>query len=143
MPSPQIMIITMETKDIYQEVEFDATPNEVYELLMDSEKHAAFTGSPANIGKNVGDKFTCYGEYIEGENLELEQDKKIVQSWKGHDFPEGHYSTVTFELEERNGKTILKLTHKGVPEDKKEHLDHGWKKMYWEKMKKYLSENKE
>ena len=35
------------TKTIEQTVEFSASPHEVYEALMDSEKHSAFTGAKA------------------------------------------------------------------------------------------------
>ncbi|MBM2832567.1 MAG: YndB domain-containing protein, partial [Dehalococcoidia bacterium] len=59
---------------------------------MDSRKHAKFTGDSATISREIGGKFTAYGDYAEGINLELVPDKKVVQSWRGSDWPEGHYS---------------------------------------------------
>ena len=126
-------------KTIHQEVEFNAKPHEVYELLMDPKKHSGFTGSKCEVSRKVGGKINCYDGYIDGENIELIQDKKIVQKWRGKDFPDGHYSTVSFKLQEKDGKTVLKFIHENVPDGKQEHLNKGWKEQYWDKMKKYLS----
>lgn len=35
--------------------------------------------------------------------------KKLVQKWRFNTWPEGYYSTVTIQLEEKDGKTILSL----------------------------------
>jgi activator of HSP90 ATPase len=129
----------METKTIHQEIEFDASPHDIYELIMDSEKHAAFSGAPAEISKEVEGKFSCYGDYINGENVELIQDKKIIQIWQGKDFPKGHFSKVTFDFEEKDGKTLLHFTHEDVPAQLAEHIEKGWTDHYWDKMKSYLS----
>jgi activator of HSP90 ATPase len=125
-------------KSIRQSVTFDATPYEVYELLMDSGKHAGFTGTPANISREVGGKFTCYGDGLEGVNLELVPDKRIVQSWRHKSWPEGHYSTVTFELEQLDNGTVLSFTQTGVPEKSFHEINNGWVAAYWNKMKAAL-----
>jgi len=70
----------METRDIRQQVTFKAPPHEVYELLMDEKKHGAFSQSKTSINSKVGGKISSGGGYIEGTNLELVPDKKIVQS---------------------------------------------------------------
>ena len=88
----------MKTKTIRQSITFKASLHEVYEALMDSRKHARFTGAQARISRKAGGKFTAYDGYIEGVNLNLVPDKKIVQSWRGSDWPENHYSMATFSL---------------------------------------------
>jgi activator of HSP90 ATPase len=88
----------MNTKTIRQSVTFRAMPHEVYEVIMNSKKHSELTGSQARIDNKVGGKFSIYDGDIEGVNLELVPDQKIVQSWRYSDWPEGHYSTVTFAL---------------------------------------------
>jgi len=42
------------SKDINQTVVFKTTPHEVYEALMDSKKHAAFSGGAAKISRAIG-----------------------------------------------------------------------------------------
>ena len=128
------------SKSIRQTATFKATPHEVYEILMDSKKHAQFTGGEAKISRKEGGKFTISGGDISGENLELVPDKKIVQSWRYSDWPEGVYSKATFELEAIEKGTRLTFTQSGVPDDKYEDIKQGWKDYYWAPMKAMLEE---
>ena len=106
----------MKTKTIRQSVTFHVSAHEVYEALMDSRMHSKFTDAESSISREVGGKFYTYDGYIEGTNLELVQDKKIVQSWRASDWPEGHYSKATFLLNEVGKGTRLTFIQSGVPE---------------------------
>jgi len=128
----------MKTRTIRQSATFKASPHEVYEALMDSRKHSQFTGSKASISRKVGGKFTAYDGYIEGINLELVPDKKIVQSWRGNDWAEGHYSRATFILKKAEGGARLTFTQTDVPEEQYEPISQGWRDYYWKPMKKML-----
>ncbi|MEK6852438.1 MAG: SRPBCC family protein, partial [Nanoarchaeota archaeon] len=126
----------IKTKNIRQSVNFKAEPHYVYEALMDSKKHSQFTKAPARISRKVGGKFTAYGDWIEGKNLKLVKDKKIVQKWRGKDWPKGHYSETTFELKPHKNGTLLVFTQKGVPTEHYKGINSGWKEHYWVKMRK-------
>jgi activator of HSP90 ATPase len=128
----------MNTKTVDQKVRFKATPHEVYEALMDSAKHSEFTHSEAKISGKVGGKFSAYDGWIEGINVELKPDKRIVQKWRGADWPKGHFSLATFELKEVEGGTELSFSQEGVPEDFYEDIDRGWVEHYWTPMKLLL-----
>jgi activator of HSP90 ATPase len=128
----------METGDIKQTIIFKADPHDVYEALMDSEKHTAFSNSPARISRKVGGKFTAYDGYIEGRNEELIPDRKIVQLWRGDDWPPGYYSRVIFELEKDGKHTKLIFTHQNVPLEFYNEIKQGWTDFYWEPMKAFL-----
>lgn len=73
---------------IRQTVTLQATPEDVFEALMDSKKHSRLTGGRAKISRTVGGKFRVYDGYIEGTNIELVRNKKIVQMWRGSDWPQ-------------------------------------------------------
>jgi activator of HSP90 ATPase len=128
----------MKKRTIKQTVIIKAEPHEVYEALMDSEKHAGFSGAKAKISRKVGGKFKCYDGWIDGWNVELVHDEKIVQKWRGANWPEGHYSTVTFALNKRVDGTRLSFTQTDVPEDHYESISKGWYESYWDKMKPAL-----
>lgn len=130
----------MKTRNIKQTILFEATPEEIYELLMDSKKHSEFTESPAVISRKSGEKFTSYGDYIEGQNIEIIQNKKIVQKWRAKDWPKKHFSTVIFELNSLGKGTKLTLSHLNVPADQYEAISQGWREYYWDKIKNYLKE---
>lgn len=115
-----------------------ATPMQVYKIFMDSKLHAKFTGGKAKISKKVGGKFSAYDGFIWGKNLVLQPGKKIVQEWYAKDMPKGHRTEITILLKKAAKGTKLMFTHKGVPDwDYKDKVE-GWKKFYWEPMKKML-----
>ena len=123
---------------IKQTVTFKASPHDVYEALMDSKKHATFTGGKATISRKMGGTFSAYDGYIAGKNIELIQDKKIVQSWRAVDWPEGVFSTVTFKFTPIPEGTRLDFTHVDVPDGTEEEFTQGWIDNYWESMKVFF-----
>lgn len=128
----------MKTKNIKQGAMFLVSPARVYKALMDSKQHSKFTGDVAKISKKVGGKFSAFSGYIMGTNLKLEPGKKIVQSWWAKGWPKGHKSEITIVLKKAAKGTKLMFTHKGVPaKDVKDKID-GWKKYYWQPLKKFL-----
>ena len=132
----------MKTKTIRQSVTFKASPHDVYELLMDPKKHAKFTGGKAVISNQVGGRFNVFDGYAEGGNLDLVHDARIVQTWRASDWPEGHYSTVSFQFEAAKSGTHLTFTQTGVPEEQYEDVAQGWRDYYWTPMKAMLAEEK-
>ncbi len=128
------------TKNLRQIAIFKASARDVYELLMDSKKHTAFSGAKARMSKKAGGSFTAYDGWIEGKNLRLVPNRLIVQKWRGQDWPKAHYSVITFELSKKGTGTKLVFTQKGVPVSKYRGIFEGWKEHYWHKMKTYLGE---
>ena len=120
------------TKTIEPSVTFNASPHDVYEALMDSEKHSRFSGAKADISREVGGAFTAYDGALSGTILELVPDEKIVQTWRGSDdgWAPGHYSTATFSLEAIDGGTRLTFVQTGVPEQSLEQISQGWQTFY-------------
>ena len=129
---------------IRQEIEFKTNPQRVYDALLDTKQFSAFTGAPAQIDRQAGGAFSCFGGIITGRNIELVPNKRIVQAWRVKIWPDGLYSIVSFELQPDGPKTRVVLTHDGFPPDMREHLngeatDGGWHRQYWEPLRKYLS----
>ena len=126
------------SKTIHQTITFRASPHDVYEALMDSKRHATFTGGKALISRAVGGEVMAYDDYIAGKNIELVLDKKIVQDWRAVDWPEGYFSRVTFEFTAVPEGTRLDFTHADLPEGTEEEFTQGWIENYWEPMKVFL-----
>jgi activator of HSP90 ATPase len=130
----------MKTKDIEQEVHFEASPTSVYHALMDSDKHSEFTGASADIVPRTGGHFSAFDGYITGQNLELIPGKKIVQSWHAAEefWPDDHYSKVVFNLIDENGGTTIKFRQEGIPVEHAEEIAKGWEEYYWAPMREML-----
>ena len=129
---------------IHKEVDFKASPKRVYEALLDEKQFSAFSGGhSAEIQREVGGSFSCFGGMITGRNIELIPNRRIVQAWRVKMWPEGEYSIVLIELQAQGSGTRLTMEHKGFPDAMRAHLngempDGGWNRQYWEPLQKYL-----
>ena len=129
----------MANKILRQTRTFNAPAKGLYEAFMDSRKHTKFTGAPAKISAKEGGNFTAFGGALEGTTLELKPNKKIVQSWRSSEWPEGHYSRLTISFAGAGrGKTRLTLTQSNIPSNDFEGVKKGWISFYWEPMTKML-----
>jgi len=124
---------------IKQQIDVRATPDEVYDALMSSEKFAAFTDAAAEIDPSEGGDFSCFDGQITGIQLENIAGELIVQSWRVSFWPEGVFSTVRIEMTASQDGTTLNLTHSDFPADMLEHLEPGWHNKYWKPLIAYFA----
>ena len=132
----------MKTKTLQQKVRFRASPNEVYEMLMDSGKHRSLSGMPAKISKKVGGRFTAWGSHITGLNLALLPGRKIVQAWRATGWWPDHYSIAIFDIKKIRGGSRLEFTQIGIPPHRYSGHYRGWIEAYWTPMKEILDHGK-
>ena len=97
----------LDTTTIRQTVTFSASPEQVYEVIMDTKKHESLSGEKASICTKIGGAFTAWGEHISGFNLVLQPGRRIVQAWRAHDWWADHFSIATFDLCKVDGGTEL------------------------------------
>lgn len=124
---------------IEQRVEIPATPQAVYDALIDSAKHSEFTGGGASIEPHVGGKMSAWDGYIWGEFIELDPPKRIVQSWRTTEWPDGFDdSRLEFTMEPISAGTRLTMIHTNVPASQAPDYEMGWTEHYWEPLKAYV-----
>ncbi len=132
------------TKTIRQTVTFEAPPHAVFEALLDSRKHTAFTGDPATISRSVGGRFSTFGGWATGTNVRVDGDKILEQTWRTADFKEDEPdSTVAFHLSKKGTGTQLRFLQSHVPDRLADDLRQGWQDFYWRPLKAYLAEARE
>lgn len=134
------MIMMNKKKSIEQEIKIKGTPHEIYEVFMDTKKHSKLTESKAKVSREIGGSFSIFEGALSGKNVELIQDKKIVQTWRGdgENWPKGYYSTITLIFEPDDKGTLIKFTHIDIPEASYESVKEGWETYYWEPLKEML-----
>jgi activator of HSP90 ATPase len=128
------------TKAIQQSVTFNAPPETLYEMFMDSAKHSAATGGEAHISRKLGGRFTAWNGMLSGRNLLLVPNRMIVQAWRSVKFPSGSPDSVlilTFTKVARG--TRVEMVHVNVPAEDHKGVLQGWPKFYWQPWKKYLA----
>lgn len=118
-------------------IELSASPDQVFDAWLSSEKHTAMTGGVAHVDPAIGGAFDAWDGYITGETLELESGRRIRQTWRtSHFAPNDPDSTIDVELEPVGDSTLLTLTHSNVPEGQTGYEESGWQQYYFEPMKR-------
>jgi activator of HSP90 ATPase len=127
------------TPTVQQRAKFRVSPKVLFELYMDSKKHAAATGGPAKISRKAGGAWQAYGGSIGGKNLFIVPGRMIVQSWRARLWKKDDISILTLTFTKARGGTVLDLVHAGVPQYDQKGVRQGWPQYYWKPWKKYLA----
>jgi activator of HSP90 ATPase len=124
---------------LHYEIDFKASPQRLYEAILDQKQFAAFTGMPATIDPTPGGAFSQFSGMIVGRNIELVPNQRIVQAWRPTHWDPGIYSITRFVFNPRGTETMLVFDHTGFPAGEYDHLDWGWHNHYWDPLKKFLA----
>ncbi|RQM06307.1 hypothetical protein DH86_00001100 [Scytalidium sp. 3C] len=114
--------------------EFRTTAEELYKTFTDPQRIAAFTrAAPKTFeGAKKGGKFELFGGNVSGEYLELDEPKKIVQSWRLDQWPQGHYSRleIGFDQNDVDNVTVMRVSWSGVPVGQEDVTKRNWGEYY-------------
>ena len=110
----------------------DASPETVWEFLVDPDKLMRWKGINADLETQPGGIFRCEvipGHIARGEYIEIDRPNKLVFTWGwdgSEDVPPGS-STIEIELASDGDGTSLRFVHKDLPnaEAIASHA-HGW-----------------
>jgi uncharacterized protein YndB with AHSA1/START domain len=129
----------MSTETVLVSEVIPATRERLYAAWLDSGEHSAFTADIAEIEPYVGGTHSAFSGYATGQVLALEPNRRIVQSWRSTDFPEGaDDSRLEVTFEETSGGTMITLLHTGIPSGQSDRCRESWLESYLQRMKKYF-----
>jgi uncharacterized protein YndB with AHSA1/START domain len=120
------------TTEAVKEVTIDATPATIFPYLVDPSKFVLWMGTEVSLAAVPGGEFRalCGGEHpAAGEFIEVVENERVVFSFgwdvTDHPIPAGS-SEVEITLTPKGGATVVRLVHRGLPEDAiSDHLG-GW-----------------
>ncbi len=116
----------------------EASPKVIFNAWLNSEEHSNMTGGMAICSNKVGDVFSAWDEYISGENIEIIQNEKIVQSWRTTEFLEDDPdSKLTLTFTAKGEGCELTLIHENISSGQSDY-EKGWQEHYFEPMKLYF-----
>ncbi len=113
---------------IQKTYEMNATPEEVFNALVNPDLIQDWSGDEVKMNAEVGGKFSLWGGQMYGTNLEIVKNKKLVQEWCYDQWEEP--SKVTFTIKIKDKKTIVELLHEDVPERSVNSISDGWDAYY-------------
>ena len=120
-------------------VDLPAKPERLYDMYLDSKRHAAFTGAPVKIGARTGARFEAFGGAISGTILQMVPKRLIVQSWRSTNFGKRDVdSTLILRFFPHHKGGRIELTHVNVAERDFGGVSEGWHKYYFVPWRKYL-----
>jgi activator of HSP90 ATPase len=129
------------TPVIQQSVRFRTSPQALFDLYLDSRRHALSTGAPATISRKVGGKFKAFEGQLEGKNLLIVPGKQIVQLWRATHWKKEDWSILILSFSAVTAGAQVDLIHVGVPGYDHKGVSKGWPQYYWRPWKKYLSKS--
>jgi uncharacterized protein YndB with AHSA1/START domain len=108
-----------------------ATPDEVFDFLVDPDKLVRWMGTTAEVDPRPGGVFrvNVTGDDIaSGTYVTVERPRRIVVSWgwEGSDHVPPGSSTVSFELTADGDETVVELVHAGLPGGQDDEHRTGW-----------------
>lgn len=111
----------------------------LYKAWLDSSLHSQMTGGDAHCSTVEGESHSAWDGYITGKNVELIENKKIVQTWRTTEFDEtDEDSILTIQLFGVPEGTKLSLTHTNIPKGQTQY-EQGWIDHYFSPMKEFFS----
>jgi len=104
------------SQELKFKVKFRVPPNIIYEALTNQDMMIKYTQTPAVFEKTNGSNFFMYDKNIQGVNVELQENNKIVQKWKFSSWPD--YAELTMVFKERAGNESTIFMHmKNIPKE--------------------------
>jgi uncharacterized protein YndB with AHSA1/START domain len=125
--------VTDTTTVVERELAIDATPETVWEFLVDPEKATRWMGMRATLDPRPGGAYRVEvipGNTAVGEFLELDPPHRLVQTWGwdpsgGGDIEPGS-TRIEYELIANGDATILRFRHELPTPKAAESHGHGW-----------------
>ena len=109
---------------------------EFFRCLTDPQTVSAFTQSKAIVEPKVGGEFVLFDGQIHGSIVEMQSPTFLRQRWRFKAWPAGHYSDVCIRIEQRSDDTLVVLEQSGVPVSDFERTENGWRRFYFDAMKR-------
>lgn len=119
---------------------FPTSPDRLFDMYLDPQEHAAFTGSPVSIEPRAGTPFRAFEGMISGSTLHIEPKRLIVQAWRSANWPtEAIDSTLILSFWPEDDGARIELVHANVADDDFAGVSRGWEYHYWNPWREYLS----
>jgi uncharacterized protein YndB with AHSA1/START domain len=126
---------TTERLELRREVEIAASPETVWQFLVDPEKALTWWGRPTAFDTRPGGEFrmeVTAGSITSGRFVEVDPPRRLVYTWgweaggAGPDVVPAASSTVEIELVPEGAGTRLTLVHRDLPGPAREAHGQGW-----------------
>jgi activator of HSP90 ATPase len=126
-------------RNIIMAASLPAAPDKLYDMYLDAELHAAFTGLPVAIEPRAGGVFHAFEGMLSGKILHVEPKILIVQTWRSVNWALTDMDSVlTLSFWPAPDGARIELVHANIPDEDFAGVSQGWEKYYWRPWRAYL-----
>jgi len=126
-------------KNVILAASLPATADKLFDMYVDPELHAAFTGAPVSIEPRPGAPFSAFDGMLTGTMLHVAPKRLIVQAWRSANWPSDAVDSVlTLTFWPAGDGARIELAHINVPTEDFAGVSQGWEKYYWTPWRAYL-----
>ncbi|XP_054721449.1 activator of 90 kDa heat shock protein ATPase homolog 1-like [Uloborus diversus] len=129
---------SFETCDFRSTETFKCTAEEFYNAMTIKELVQAFTQGNCVVKAEKNESFELFDGNVQGNFVQLVPNKFIQMTWRFKTWPADHYSTVRIDIDQKLDCTEIKFQQLGIPKKELENTREGWKRFYWDSMKRTL-----
>jgi activator of HSP90 ATPase len=109
-----------------------APPDKLFDMYLDAEAHAAFTGFPVTIAARTGAPFRAFNDMLSGTIIHVAPKRLIVQTWRSANWATTAIDSVlTLSFWPEKDAARIEIVHVNVPEEDFAGVSQGWEKYYW------------
>lgn len=108
---------------------FTASAQQLFQAFTDPNMVAAWTRSSPKLDARKGGEFSLFGGNVSGTFKQVEP-TKIVQSWRLKDWKQGHFATLTLDLNQETNTTTLNVKWEGIPVGQEEVVENNFQNYY-------------
>ena len=127
-------------RNIIMAAALPATPDKLFDMYLDAEAHAAFTGMPVTLEPRPGGVFRAFDGMISGTILHVLPHSLIVQTWRSVSWPlTAMDSVLTLSFWPAEDGARIELVHVNVDDEDFAGVSQGWEKYYWTPWRAYLT----
>jgi len=117
-----------------------ATPDKLFDMYLDAEAHAAFTGFPVTIAARAGAPFRAFNDMLSGTIIHVAPKRLIVQTWRSVNWPATAIDSIlTLSFWPEKDGARIEIVHVNVPEEDFAGVSEGWEKYYWTPWRAYVA----
>jgi len=125
---------------------FDVPAAILYRTFLDTVDLSRMTRSPCSASPQIGGDWSIFNGSVRGKFLEVDQDRRIVQTWRFSNWNDSDESKVTISFTSE-GPACTKITveQSGIPShdrfgNPEQHnlCAAGWEEKYWSGISKFL-----
>jgi activator of HSP90 ATPase len=122
---------------------FPVSADRLFNDWLSSEGHSAMTRSRAHIHPKADSPYSAGDGYISGITIELEQGRRILQSWRTSDFNTTDTDAMLeLILDSTDTGCTLHLRQWNLPDGSANDYERGWQQFYFAPMLQYYEEGK-